>query len=79
MNARDFFYETERPYIGCLKQAGLPFRRNGTRYPMPTSAPFLGADSADALRDIANVSDIAFRDLIKSGIVSLKPTQLRSA
>ncbi len=79
MNARDFFYETERPYIGRLKQAGLPFRRNGARYPMRTLAPFLGADSADALRDIANVSDTAFRDLIKSGIVSLKPTQLRSA
>ena len=78
LQSRGFFYDIERPHIGQQYQAGLPFRRNGERYPMRGLAPFLGGDSEQVLKDVAGVNAEAFADLLQSQIISLKPTQLRS-
>lgn len=75
--ARDFFYEIERAHIGHQRQAGLPFRRNGARYPMRGLAPFLGGDSADVLGRLAGVDEAGFARLLDSGVVSFAPTVLR--
>ncbi len=77
LKARAFFYDIERPHIGQQWQAGLPFRRDGTRYPMRGLAPILGGDSETVLREVAGLDAAAYARLRESGIVSLKPTQLR--
>ena len=77
LQARDFFYDVDRPHSGQQNHAGLPFRRNGQRYPMRGLAPTLGGDSEQVLTDLAAVSDKRFADLLTAGVVSLAPTQLR--
>jgi crotonobetainyl-CoA:carnitine CoA-transferase CaiB-like acyl-CoA transferase len=79
LKARAFFYDVERRHIGQQYQAGLPFRRNGMRYPMRGLAPFLGGDSEAALTSIVGIEQSEFQQLLDTGVVSLTPTQLRGS
>ena len=79
LRARTFFYDTDRAHIGQQDQASLPILRNGERYPYNGNAPFLGGDSEQVLRDLVGVDGARFAALLESGVVSLKPTQLRGA
>lgn len=75
--ARNFFYDTDRPHVGQHWQASLPFTCNGERYPFRGFAPYLGGDSEQVLTGILGVSPERYQDLLSKAIVSLKPTQLR--
>ena len=77
--ARNFFYDTDRPHVGQHWQASLPFTRNGERYPFRGFAPYLGGDSGQVLTEIVGISDAHYQKLLKKTVVSLKPTQLRGS
>lgn len=79
LQARNFFYDTDRAHVGQHYQASLPFTRNGERYPLRGLAPFLGGDSQQVLTDILRVSPAGYTDLLAKTVVSLKPTQLRGS
>ena len=79
LRERSFFYAVDRPHVGHQLQTGLPVRRDRRqRYAMRGLAPELGADSKAVLGELAGVTDDEFQQLVSEGIVSFKPTQLRS-
>jgi len=78
LRARQFFYDVERPHVGRQAQSGLPFRRNGRRFPMRGLAPLLGGESATVLRDVAGVSEAEIARLEREGVISYAPTALRA-
>ncbi|ETX00793.1 MAG: hypothetical protein ETSY1_09900 [Candidatus Entotheonella factor] len=79
LQARQFFYDIDRPHVGQQWQTGLPLLRNGARYPMRGLAPFLGSDTEAVLTTIMGRDAAEFDQLLTDGVASLAPTQLRQA
>jgi crotonobetainyl-CoA:carnitine CoA-transferase CaiB-like acyl-CoA transferase len=77
LSANGFFYDIQREHVGQQYNAGLPFTRNGARYPMRGVAPFLGGESEAVLMGLASIDGARYAQLLADGVVSLKPTQLR--
>jgi crotonobetainyl-CoA:carnitine CoA-transferase CaiB-like acyl-CoA transferase len=79
LREREFFHNVERAHVDPQLQSGLPVRLpEGRRYPLRSPAPFLGQDSLEILMAHTDTSREDFEVLDSTGVVSMKPTQLRS-
>lgn len=75
---RDFYFDTRREHIGEQRQIALAWRIDGRRLPLSGTAPLLGADTLDVMRDVLDESRERYEALMAAGVISLEPTTLRS-
>lgn len=76
---RAFYYDTDRAHVGPQRQAGPTLLIDGARPPYPGDAPFLGGDSRAVLAGWLGLGADRIEALIRSGVVSFRPTSLRGA
>ena len=75
LNETDFYYDTDRPFIGKQKQVGLPFNDlEGKRYKYRGDAPFLGIDTQKILKEKLGYSEKDVEKLFENDISTLSPT-----
>lgn len=69
LSARDFFWDTDHPAMGLVKQIGSPMRFSATPTVRHTAGPQLGADTDDLLAE-CGIGETTAADLRERGIVS---------
>ena len=79
--ARGFWHYLDRPFTGPFPQSALPFRENGTAFPILTPAPTLGQHTACVLSDLLGYDTATLDDLAQRGITGTEamPPRTRSA
>ena len=74
LNETNFFYDTQRPFIGKQKQVGLPFNDlEGKRYQYRGDAPFLGVDTSNILKEKLGYSEKDVEKLFENDISTVSP------
>jgi crotonobetainyl-CoA:carnitine CoA-transferase CaiB-like acyl-CoA transferase len=73
LHRRRMVADVEHPEAGRWPQAVSPFRFSRTSAPEIRSAPVLGGDSREVLRELLGMSDITVEELVAKGVSGVGP------
>lgn len=74
-----FLIDIDRPVSGMQRQMGLAITEAGRRLNSARPAPSLGGSTREILESLTGTSASRFETLVRTGVVSTNPTQLRVA
>jgi crotonobetainyl-CoA:carnitine CoA-transferase CaiB-like acyl-CoA transferase len=79
LEARGFWQEVERPFLGRHRQPSPTFREEGRAYPIRHAAPTLGQSTRDVLRRILDLPEAELDRLEAARIIGTEPIPSASA
>ena len=73
LQARNFWQEIDRPFVGKHLQASVPYRESGAPYPILRAAPTLGQYNEEVLQGLLGLSDAELKTLAADRVIGTQP------
>jgi len=73
LQARQFWQEIDRPFVGLHYQPSVPYREKGKPYPILRAAPTLGQYNEEVLKGVLGLSDADLEKLAADKVIGTQP------